>query len=124
MIVYDDCYPRTFRTTYTRSRCYSRPVRYGYSSTYYPTGRYSHRSASRKIYDYPYRKGPTYRHHYTRSRHSRPVYTSRYGGVRLGSRDSHSRLRSSLRGYRDRHSGSLSPRYREYRTLGSRKIRR
>ena len=28
VIVYDDCYPPVYRTTYTRSDCYARPVRH------------------------------------------------------------------------------------------------
>ena len=124
VIVYDDCYPTTYRTTYTRSRYYTRPVRRAHSSIHYRSGHGRHHYGTRKVYDRRYRSGSTSRHHYAKSRPSRRVYTSRYGGLRYRSSDSHSRLRSSLYPHRDRHSRYQGSRYRLDRTPGSRRIRR
>ena len=124
VIVHSDCYPTTYRTTYTRSRYYTRPVRRAHSSICYRSGRYGHDYGTRRVYDHHYRRGSTSRHHYAKSRPSRRVYTSRYGGLRYRSSDSYSRLRSSLHPYRDRHARYRSSRYRYHRTPGSRRIRR
>ncbi len=124
VIVYDDCYPTTYRTTYTRSRYYTNPVRRAHPSICYRSGHYGHDYGTPKVYDHHYRTGSTYRHDYGRSHPTRRVYTSRYGGLRYRSSDSYSRPRSLLYPYRDRHSRYQGSRYRLQRTPGSRKIRR
>jgi hypothetical protein len=49
VVLYDDYYPTIYRRTYTRSRCYTPPVRHFRSSTYYRSGlgtRYYRRDCS------------------------------------------------------------------------------
>jgi hypothetical protein len=124
VIVYSGCYPTTYRTTYTRSRYYTRPVRRAHTSICYRSGHYGYDYGTRKVCDHHYRTGSTYRRDCGRSRPSWGAYTSRDSGLRYRSSDSFSRLRSSLYSHRDRHARHQSSRYRYHRTPGSWKIRR
>ncbi len=64
VVVYDDCYPTTYRRTYTRSRYYTGPVRHLRAETHY-------RSGLRICHD---RKRTVYRRHYTKPSRSIRVY--------------------------------------------------
>jgi hypothetical protein len=97
VLVCDDRYPTTYRTTYTRSRCYTAPVRHVRTRTYY-------RSGCRTRHDPPSR---AYRYHYSTPRpritlHSRSGSHSRQSIFRDRYRGSHHRYVIS----RDRHRGS------------------
>lgn len=121
MVVYDDCYPTTYRTTYTRSDCYTRPVRHARASVHYRSaGHRTRHYRACKTYRHTSRKTPSYRHDYRTSRCPR-VYTSRHSGSHCRLGDSYSRLRSSFQRYRDGHRGS---RLRHHRTPRVRIIRR
>jgi hypothetical protein len=83
IFAYDRCYPTTYRTTYTRSRYYTRPVRYSRINAHYRTG---HRV-------YHDRKRVTYRRYYAKPRRSIRVYH--------GDRVSHRRPSLLRHRYRD-----------------------
>ena len=121
VMVYDDCYPTTYRTTYTRSDRYTRPVRHARASVHYRSGQRTRHYRTGQTYRHPYRRTATYRRHNATPRISTRDYTSHYGGSRCRPNDSLSRFRSSLRGYRDGHRSS---RYSHHRTPRVRIIRR
>jgi hypothetical protein len=99
VIVYDDRYPATYRTTYTRSRYYTRPVRHSRVTVH-------HRSGDRT---YHHRKRAAYRRYYTAPRRSIRIHHGE--GV------SYRRPSISHYGYRDVHRRYPSPhnRVRVYR---------
>jgi hypothetical protein len=131
IVVYSDRYPTTYRTTYTRSRCYSRPERRAYPSVCYNRAPSAYQCGSRKVPDYPYRSSASYRHRDSQPRPRSSVYTDRYRGLRSRSSDSYNRHHGSLRaqrgplhGYRDRTARHPSLRDHRHRASDSRKIRR
>jgi hypothetical protein len=112
MIIYDDCYPTVYRTTYTRSDCYARPVRHVGASIRYRTCGNSHRY---------YREIPSCRTRRATRWSSPRVFTSRTIGSQCHRGDSFGHLSRSFSGYRDRYRGSHS---RSCRTPRIRVIRR
>lgn len=94
LVVYDNCYPTTYRTTYTRSECYTRPPRHSRATVrHYRTGHRVHH----------YLQRATSRHHCSRSRPGLALY--RHHG---GSRYRHDGSCDRFRRWRDRHRGSSS----------------
>ena len=138
--VYDSCYPTTYRTTYTRSRCYTPPVRHVRTATHHRSGHrtqhYGHSRVYRRRCSTPrpritvHRRGVAShgRQHISRDRHrsSRDSHRSLFDRIRdsryrqSGSSDrcrsSHYRGGNSSDRHRDsRHHRSRSPRARFYR---------
>jgi hypothetical protein len=75
VVVYDDCYPTVYRTTYTRSDCYARPVRHVRTAVRY-RGSGWHKRYYRGCDTYRYRyRTPSYRSYYTSPRVGLRVYT-------------------------------------------------
>jgi hypothetical protein len=68
-VVYDDCYPARYRTTYTRSRCYTRPLRHTRVKLHDFSGLRTHH----------YRKHVAQRPYYARPRPSVRAYYDRSG---------------------------------------------
>ncbi|GAG22903.1 unnamed protein product, partial [marine sediment metagenome] len=92
VVVYDGCYPRAYRTTYTRSDCYTRPLRHSRATVrHYRSGHRVHH----------YRQRVTSRHHYSRSRPGLALYRHH-----SGSRYHHGTSYDRCRRWRDRHRGS------------------
>lgn len=78
-IVYDGYYPRAYRTTYTRSDCYARPMHRARASVHYRSSASRTRHHSRyATYRHKYRRTPSYRHSYTSSRYSPRIHTRLY----------------------------------------------
>lgn len=92
VVIYGSCYPRTYRMTYTRSDCYTRPPRQSRATVHrYRSGHRVHH----------YRQHVTSRHHYSRSRPGMTLYDRP-----SGSRYRHDRPYDRCRRSRDRHRGS------------------
>jgi len=102
VVVYDDCYPRTYRTTYTRSRCYTRPARHSRVKVHYRSGQRIHH----------HRKRATYRRYYPKPR---PAIRVHRGYSSSHHRYAGSRLRRS--GLPHRHSSSYHRYYRPQNRL-------
>lgn len=97
VIVYDDCYPPVYRTTYTRSDCYARPVRHAGVSVRYRSSAPRVRYYSKyPTYRRTYRTAPSYRYYSSSSRCSPRIHTR----VSSGSRCRDVRRSSSRRYYR------------------------
>jgi hypothetical protein len=76
LIVYDNCYPTTYRTTYTRSDCYTRPPRHsGATVCHYRSGHRVHH----------YLQPVTSWHHYSWSRSGLALYRHHAGPSHSGS---------------------------------------
>lgn len=104
--VFDDCYPTTYRRTYTRSRYYTAPVRHTRTRVYYRSGRGHH-----------YRRHVSRRYHYSAPRSRIRVYER--------SSASHYRHSGSYGRYSDSHHRygrlqlrSSGPRHRYSSTYG------
>ncbi len=123
-IVYDDCYPTTYRTTYTRSRRYTRPVRRGQVSVQYRSGHSTRHYRTQKTYSHHYRKSSTYRHHYSKPRSGLRISINRNSSSRCRIGDSYNRHRGTRHYYRDHQPRYRSSHHRHHRTPRVRIIRR
>lgn len=103
VVYYDDCYPTTYRTTYTSSECYARPVQHRHASIHYSSGHRQHQ--------HHYRVVKTHRpsHHATRSSRA---YTSHHGVARSHSGHTYTRQGSSIKIHRDSRHGSHQQHHR------------
>ncbi len=112
-VFYDAGYPTTYRTTYTRSDRFTRPVRHARASIRYSSGHRTRHYRTGRTYRHSYRTKPSYRQHYSTSRYGPRIYTNPYSGARYRSGDSYIRHRGSIQRYRDHHRSS---RQRHHRT--------